>query len=531
MAGAPSPGQRERIFDPDPPGVDAVEESLSPASVAGPERDAATATFPCAVFWLDLSGRVTRWSGDCCDIFGRSEAEAPEHFADLFTPRDRDAGVPTLLLRQVSETGSWEGTGIRVHGTGSTIRVGSSVSRVRTPNGLDIGFMVVTRDISRTLRQPVDPVGESAARLASLGRVASDVSHDVQSILTAIRGFAGALERHLPPSGAGHHLWHELLKACDRGTDVTRRLLGTGRPDVTEGTTSDVTEIIAEIEPLLRQVVPARISLSVSVDASVPQVRLRPSDLELVLLNLVINARDAIEGDGLITIEALCRAAEDGRPRVVLRVGDSGHGMTEEVRARCMERAFTTKERGSGSGLGLALVRSMVDQASGTIDIDSIVGAGTTMTLTLDAAEYDSVRGGVVATDDASAPLILLNTSSFGAGAVVVSLLRRQGFRVSQAKDADDLRRLEEALPQPPALIILDDETSRKRPRNEGARDERVSIDPVPVLYLRDGHGTTTTPIGHRDRELTGAFDPHEVVRAVAEMLDVNADEAKRSIH
>lgn len=526
MAGAPSPGPGERIFDPDLPRVDVAEESLTAAPTASAAATPEPAALPCAVFWLDLSGRITRWSGDCGAVFGRAEVTTPEHFSDLFTADDRSAGVPGLLLRQVSETGSWEGTGVRVHGSGALIRVGSSITRVRTPNGLDIGFMVVTRDISRSPGERSALVGESAARMASLGRVASDVSHDVQSILTAIRGFAGALERHLPASGAGHHLWLELLKACDRGTDVTRRLLGTGRPNQTEGTTADVREIVSEIEPLLRQVVPARIDLAVSVDAAVPHVRLRPSDLELVLLNLVINARDSIDREGLITIEARRAVGPEGRERVVLSVGDSGHGMTAEVRARCLEREFTTKARGAGSGLGLALVRSMVDQAHGSIEIDSKVGDGTTMTLILDAAETELELLVPPMVDEDIPGLILLYTAAPGTRLVVASQLRRQGWRVASARNEADFVEFVGAAGHP-SLVIVDDETGKGHAVIDALPDD-VSI---PVLHLRDGRGGAPRVLGRHDRELAGAFEPHELVRVVAEMLDANADRIRRSVH
>lgn len=528
MTGAPSPGPGERLFDPDLTRVDAVADTLPAEQIEQLPSATDTTKLPCAVFWLDLSGRITRWSTDCGEVFGLAERAAPKHFQELFTPADRDAGVPAILLQRVKDLGAWDGTGVRVQGDGSVIRVGSSISKVSTPNGLDIGFMVVTRDISRSMSHQRDAVDESAARMASLGRVASDVSHDVQSILTAIRGFAGALERHLPPSGAGHHLWHELLKACDRGTDVTRRLLGTGRPHSAEGVTSDVREIVSEIEPLLRQVVPARIDLTVQVDDSVPHVRLRPSDLELVLLNLVINARDAIEGEGLIAIEARRQPGPDGGARVVLAVRDTGHGMSAQVQERCLERAFTTKARGVGSGLGLALVRSMMEQAMGSIAIDSTPGVGTTMTLTLDATRLDQgVASAGIA--DEGGRLILVHTSANDAAGVVVSLLRRQGWRVARASGDAEVERLKAALPRPPALVILDEEAAKVSPIVRWPADGGSCE--VPILHLRGGRGGVGSPVGRNDRELSGAFEPHDLVRVVAEMLDATPESRQRFVH
>lgn len=528
MTGAPSPGSGERTLDRGSSRVAGVDDPLRSVLNTPEPPPTAPTTESCAVYWLDLGGRITRWSDQCSAVFGLVGPSRPEHFHELFTPEDQEAGVPGLLLRQVANTGAWDGSGMRARQDGTSIQVASSVSRVRTPNGLDIGFMVVTREISNSLAPEKAPVNESAARMASLGRVASDVSHDVQNILTAIRGFAGALERHLPPSGSGHRLWHELLKACDRGTDVTSRLLGTGRPGASEEPTADVHEIVSELEPLLRQVVPARITLSVMVDPSIPPVRLRPSDLELVLLNLVLNARDAIEGHGLISIEARRRVETEGGSRVVLSVADSGNGMTPEVREHCLERAFTTKPRGSGSGLGLALVRTMVDQAGGAIFVESAVGVGTTMTVMLDVSDPVVESEAPAEVLDATS-LIVLRTSASGSGRIVASLLRRQGWRVAQVENDDDMQRLSKALPYPPALVVVDDETAASLAQINWSTD--LDRDRVPVLFLRNGRGGDLLLRGRYDRELSGPFDPDALVLVVAEMLDATTGLRRHSVH
>lgn len=359
------------------------------------------------------------------------------HFRDLFVPDERERGAPGAILDLARETGAWDGAGWR-HRAGREPFWGAlSVTWIETPNQVGIGYMVVARDLSALRDQAVLPVmGEEAGRLLSLGRIASDVSHDVRNILTAIRGFAGLLERHLGGGSTSAMVWYELVKACDRGTNLTRKVLSMGRANEGEVWEADLSRIVMEMEPLLRQLLPKRIELRVGIADDTPVVRARSSELELVLLNLVVNARDAIEGQGRVKIDL--RPSTTGAR---LTVSDTGCGMAPEVVEQVFERAFTTKPSDEGTGLGLSLVRSAVQEAGGKISVDSAPGRGTSIAL-----DFNALRVATTGHDETDAAR--LGSGSVlvcSAGSMSVSLsrlLRAAGYDVVVASSADDLAEL-----------------------------------------------------------------------------------------
>jgi len=235
------------------------------------------------------------------------------------------------------------------------------------------------------------------------------------------------------------------VRTCDRGTTFTRTLLGVGQNGEDAHATVDVAELVRGVEPLLRQVVTDRILLMTFVGGDLPRVVGRVADLELVLLNLAVNARDAIQGEGTIVITAVTAAkgGESAEEDVVLTVRDSGSGMPIEVQERIFDHFFTTKGVQSGTGLGLALVRETVRSCGGSIDVDSKVGSGTSMSVRLRAApEAAHARrfGRAGASHVARADIVLLHPGVEAPQDVVIDLLRRHGLGVVVVGSADEAR-------------------------------------------------------------------------------------------
>ena len=493
-----------------------------------------------AVCWLDLNGRVTRWSPACETLFGREASEVlGSHFRELFTVEDRDRGHPELILAAARESGSWDGVGWRTAPALGRFWSASSATLVRTPNEVEVGYMVVTRDLTSLASELSGVVSADAARLTSVGRIATDVAHDVGNILAAIRGFAGLLERYLPKSGASHQVWYELLKACDRGTDLTARLLGVGRSPEEEARSVDVVRVVREVEPLLRQVLPSRILMVVSLEDDLPLAAVRASDLELALLNLVVNARDAIEDEGTIAITVA--GGEPGgeveEERIVLSVRDSGRGMPAEVRKRAFERFFTTKN-GEGSGVGLALVQDAVRSSGGWVDIDSKLGLGTTIRIVFHAARDR------VPEDDASVEPPAHQEAHGGLGRVlvccrcgvlgdcVVDMLKRSGFEVVDAEDVATARSIYDEVGGDFDLVLMD--LSLSDAVGPALMTElRGGSDSPPAIYFasRSGVGDEVSSIADGDRLLSEPFSPSELLSAVLGQAEDGDELAVRSVH
>jgi signal transduction histidine kinase len=301
-----------------------------------------------------------------------------------------------------------------------------------------------------------------AQKMSAIGQLAGGLAHDFNNLLTVILGNLRSLEERLEPRLVAE-LVAPALRAGVRGADITRRLLAFARQQTLEPIAVDVRALITGTAQLLHRSLPASITLRCAVEEQDGWPALvDPCQLENALVNLALNARDAMPDGGMLTMSTRYerRAAADGLPAgdyVRIDVADTGTGMSPEVQARIFEPFFTTKPFGSGSGLGLSMVFGFVRQSGGDIAVESEVGRGTTITLRLPRAE------GAVA-----APVEHPEVVPPGAGAGKLVLLvedqedvrqtlRRQllelGYRVLEARDGDDAHALLSAVPEVAALV------------------------------------------------------------------------------
>lgn len=505
------------------------------------------------VFWLDLHGRVTRWSDEAQKIFGHTGDEASTlRLHDLFTEMDQAAGAPERALAAARDQGTWDGIGWRVTRSGESFWATTSLTTVHTPNGLDIGVMAVVRRLESTLTS--DVIGSDTQRLASLGRVASEVSHDVRNILSAIRGFAVVLERRLPDGDVAHQVWHELVKACDRGADLTERVLGVARSEASTEAPVSLAETVRTLAPMLRQIVPPRIRLEIEAQGDVTPIVARRHDIELAILNLVVNARDAISGPGKIAITlAEERGGRSGDPRVVLVVSDTGKGMSPDIQQRIFDRFFTTKDSGRGTGLGMSMVRDSVRAAGGSIEIESAQGSGTVVRMAFDPEtkiEGVDTPGGpaesaIGADGGVRAPAgdgrkrarhtVLVWCGSPVLRAAAAELLGRRGYGVRVATDQKMAERLLEDPAAPVDCVIVDASSEVPQNSDQAGRERRSA---PPVIGLVDGAGGGShddgsgelSPIGTADRVLSMPLDPGLLCEAVLELAS-EYQERRASIH
>jgi two-component system, cell cycle sensor histidine kinase and response regulator CckA len=244
---------------------------------------------------------------------------------------------------------------------------------------------------------------KQAQRMEAVGRLAGGIAHDFNNLLTAISGYAELLLMRLPMGDPGRQDGEEILRAAERAATLTRQLLAFSRRQVLQPRPVDLNTTVRGTERLLRRLIGEDVQIHLELAADLPAAVVDPGQIEQVLVNLAVNARDAMPGGGVLRIATGLRrlgASSDDLRRelptphgtfVELLVEDSGMGMSEEVRERIFEPFFTTKEDGRGTGLGLSTVYGIVEQSGGTILVDSAPGMGTRFSVLLPTAEQSAV--------------------------------------------------------------------------------------------------------------------------------------------
>jgi CheY-like chemotaxis protein len=228
-----------------------------------------------------------------------------------------------------------------------------------------------------------------AQKMEAVGRLAGGVAHDFNNLLGVITGYAQMLGRELGEAHPGHKRLAQIERAAARASELTRRLLAFSRAQPAEPRPIDLAALVADMEPMLRRMIGEDVSLVVASEAHIWSVRADPGQIEQAIMNLVVNARDAMPRGGRITITTrnLDSGPHDDKPAIELQVSDTGEGMSPEVRARVFEPFFTTKESGKGTGLGLPMAYAAVGQAGGSMEVTSEPGAGATFRILLPRCE------------------------------------------------------------------------------------------------------------------------------------------------
>lgn len=338
-----------------------------------------------AVYMLTPAGIVANWNAGGERIKGyRPDEIIGQNFSRFYTPADRAAGRPAQALRIAEETGHYEEEGLRVRKDGSFFWASVVIDPIRDSEGRLLGFAKITRDISerRAAQQKLEEVQRQLAesqKMEALGQLTGGVAHDFNNLLMIISGNLHkirtevASERALRALGA-------IETASQRAASLTSQLLSFARRQSVNPQTIDLSQRIMSVREVLTSALGRMISLEVDIQAGAWPVFVDPAEFETALLNLVINARDAMPDGGTITVSARNDRARD---QVVIWVADSGVGIPEDVVGRVFDPFFTTKPVGKGTGLGLSQVHGFVLQAGGAIEITSALGEGTTVRMHL----------------------------------------------------------------------------------------------------------------------------------------------------
>jgi signal transduction histidine kinase len=373
-----------------------------------------------------------------------------------------------------------------------------------------------------------------AQKMESLGMLAGGVAHDFNNVLSIIQGYSELVLADLKPSNPARRDMEEIRAAAKRAADLTRQLLTFSRQQVLEPRVVDLNDVLKTLDTMLQRILGEDVTLVTRLASTAATVRIDPSGLDQIVMNLVVNARDAMPTGGKLTVEtaivvldasyAACHFGVTAGPHVALTVRDAGTGMTQETLARIFEPFFTTKETGKGTGLGLATVFGIVQQSGGCIDVLSTAGEGTTFHVYLPYVddEVDLAAPTRVPTTLRGSETVLLVDDDEAVRAVAARILKRGGYNIIEARGGDEALLIAESHRGEIHLLVTD----VVMPDIGGVELARrlTTVRPAVKVLCMSGY-TADTILRHGVEEETMAyiqkpFTPESLATKVREVLD-----------
>lgn len=407
-----------------------------------------------AIYMLDVNGRVASWNTGAQHIKGYAPEEIiGRHFSDFYTEADRAAGLPSIGLETATRNGRWENEGQRVRKDGTAFWAHVVIDAIRDDAGQLVGFAKVTRDI--TERREAEAALQAAQatmirsqKLEAIGQLTGGVAHDFNNLLQVISGNLQLLSKDIAGNARAEMRVQSALAGVARGSKLASQLLAFARRQPLEPRVVNVGRLIRGMDEMLRRALGGEIEVETVVAGGLWNSLIDPDQLENAVLNLAINARDAMNGEGRLTIEASNAFLDDEYVRqhdelsagqyVMIAVTDTGTGIAPDILERVYEPFFTTKAEDKGTGLGLAMVYGFLKQSGGHIKIYSEIGAGTTVKLYFprEVASEDTLVGAPSGEIRGGEETILVVEDDDEVREVAVSMLTELGYRVVKARDA-----------------------------------------------------------------------------------------------
>jgi PAS domain S-box-containing protein len=431
-----------------------------------------------AIYRLDTQGIITSWNTGAQRIKGYLREEIiGKHFSQFYTPEDREAGEPQRGLETAARVGRFEKQNWRVRKDGTRFLAHVVIDAIRDDEGVLLGFAKVTRDVTERVeaQRALEAAREAlfhSQKIEAIGQLTGGIAHDFNNLLMATLGSLELLRKRLPDDRKARALFENAVQAAQRGASLTRRMLAFARRQDLRPERVDVRELVHGMANLLERSLGREIAIETRFPLNLPAVLIDANQLESALLNLGLNARDAMFNGGSMTIAARphMEAGVSSNPQagryVCLSVTDTGEGMDEETLQRATEPFFTTKGVGKGTGLGLPMVQGLAEQSGGRLVIKSRKGQGTTVEIWLPVAspaEEPSVEDSrlppkvvatmrpliVLAVDDD--PLVLMNTAAMledMGHTVLEAASGKQALEILQRTEKMDLVITDQAMPQ-----------------------------------------------------------------------------------
>jgi PAS domain S-box-containing protein len=485
-----------------------------------------------AIYMMTPAGQVSSWNAGAERIKGyRPEEIIGRHFSQFYTEEDRQAGMPQIALETAARDGRFEKEGWRIRKDGSKFVANVVIDAIRAPDGKLLGFAKITRDITerreaeRALQAAREALFQSQ-KMDAIGQLTGGIAHDFNNLLMAVLGSLELLRKRLPPDPKMMRLVDNAMQGAQRGAALTQRMLAFARRQELKPAVIDVAELVHGMTDLLHRSLGATVQIETDFSPGLNKVLADPNQLELAILNLAVNARDAMPRGGAIMIAAREMNVVDapglkaGR-YVCLSLTDEGCGMDEATRGRALEPFFTTKGVGKGTGLGLSMVHGMIDQSGGKLVLKSGKGEGTTVELWLpvatagsglvpheaDAEALDGREGPLVilAVDDD--PLVLLNT------AAMLEDLGHTVLEATSGKDALEIIRRKGGID-----LVITDQAMPLMTGSELAIAIRAEKPDLPII-LATGYAELPPGADGGLPRLSKPFRQHQLADAIAKTV------------
>jgi PAS domain S-box-containing protein len=407
-----------------------------------------------AIYLLDAAGNISNWNSGAERIKGYSANDVlGTHFSRFYIESDRQAGIPQKALSTAKNEGRFEQEGWRLRKDGSRFLAHVIIDSIVDADGTLLGYAKVTRDITekeeaRAALQRSEQALQRSQKMETIGKLTGGVAHDFNNLLQVISGNLQLLALDLPGNERALRRLNNAMAGVNRGAKLASHLLAFGRRQALAPKVANMGRILSDLDDMLQRSLGEAVEVETVVTGGLWNTFVDIAQVENALLNLAINARDAMNGSGKLTIEVGNAYLDDAYVRshtevsagqyVVLAVTDTGSGMTPEIIRQAFEPYFSTKPEGQGTGLGLSMVYGFVKQSGGHIKIYSEVGHGTTVKIYLPrslesedlAAPVDTrlVTGG--------SQTILVAEDDEQVCATVVEMLGGLGYQVLKANDA-----------------------------------------------------------------------------------------------
>jgi len=467
-------------------------------------------------------------------VSGYSQAEAMGQNPRILKSGKNTPQTYDDLWASISQGKVWQGRLINKSKNGTLFTEDVTISPVRDDNGTIVNFVAVNRDRTRELE--LEDQYRQAQKMETVGQLTGGIAHDFNNLLTAVVGFAELAQMRLAPDDPIQKMVDKILYSGRRASDLVGQLMAFSRKQVIEARVLNLNDIVADFEKMLRRIIGEDTEMKTTLAPGLWPIKADRTQIEQVIVNLAVNARDAMPDGGHLTIqtanitldEKYCETHLDVQPGdyVLLSVSDTGMGMSKEVQERIFEPFFTTKEQGKGSGLGLSTVFGIVQQCNGHIWTDSEEGAGTTFNIYFpQCTEFrDTARQAEQADKiPQGTETILLVEDEPAVREMATFTLQSQGYTVLEATNGQDALRLANDYAGDIHLLVTD--VIMPHLNGKDLADQIITVRPHTKTLFTSGytddaivqHGVLKPGIAF----LPKPFSPAALGRKVRETLDL----------
>ena len=518
--------------------IDDQKKSLEELRISEERFRTLLMALPAAVYTTDATGLITLFNEHAVELWGRRPVLGQDRWCGSWKLLYLDGTAVPLDQCPMAVT-LREGRGIRgvelilERPDGSRAHVLKNPESLRGPTGEVVGAVNMVIDV--TQMKQLEEQFRQSQKMEAVGQLAAGVAHDFNNLLTVIMGYSELFLSKLPAADPGREPMRLVLKAGERAAALTRQLLAFGRKQILSPVVLDLNSLLTEIGKMLWRLINADIELTTVLHPDLGRVKVDPGQLEQVIMNLVVNARDAMPTGGRLAIQTLNTVLSDAQarqhpelpsgPYTLLAVIDTGSGMDEATRARVFEPFFTTKEVGKGTGLGLATVFGIIKQSGGFIEVESALGSGSTFRIYLPQvreAEQLQEDTHVPVTAPGGMETILLVEDEDGLRELAQLVLEARGYKVLSTRDGGEALQVSQDYADDIHLLFTD----VVMPKMSGRQLTDLLVPSRPsmkVIFMSGYMDDTIMRHGIEDAEtnfLSKPFTPIALARKVREVLD-----------